>query len=719
MQNNYYEIYVNDTIEFVNSITIKTNPTAIAINKRIKEIYGPSSVNEFDPSTWKYYLNVSGQYHFTDPEIKIISLDTLEEINFTYDNLLVNRATRQGYDFGTRRYKELLEKYPDQELLINGILNPTDINKAINSSDGTILSYAQKYVEENEYSFINKVQNWIYGFMSRWDNPQFTISDNLYHATMLGILHLNLVPAIINIRLASCKTNEVHSYHLKQYLASNGLLDNYIDSLTKKQQLFLYRNIAYIKRNSGKNYIFDWLVDNILTQRNIPLAEYQMRHNTEEQPGQLKPKVIFHKKPINTEYNYDLKDKYGVNDIMIKERILARDNTVFEAEHSRITTSLMENSLSNKIKTKLLESSNIDYSNSEHFTYQFIALNHWAYLSSVGKYRSIISVESPSTKEVIALRADRAFELYVYIASKLAGDELTELPVMTAYRVIREPRPTVSDLMSVVNKDLIDNGFAQAMLDLAPIASTIISIDEFFEWSRNCQLRAVDQYKAAVSEQDLHIKAQKHNLITRCWSNTVITLGRPGQTYDQWFLEQNINISNYSNEQLQALAEEIANKAMSLDRIFTVNLKRTQSDLIKLVSQLSSYSIHFSSSINETPIYDAPSVVTRVGKIDRDFNAHLQSEHYVDVISSKLKQDSRIILDTVSKNTVFDLRMKNDCFRVTYSKLGINPKTILLNYNNVCKVGSRVYSVGSEVPGYSDYLNLTEEEKQQIKSVWN
>ena len=78
------------------------------------------------------------------------SLDTLETILFSKENLELHPLTRESYQFGTRYYYNLLNKYPNQEFLIKGILYPCDINKAIEAEDGEILSYQSDLVEEQE-----------------------------------------------------------------------------------------------------------------------------------------------------------------------------------------------------------------------------------------------------------------------------------------------------------------------------------------------------------------------------------------------------------------------------------------------------------------------------------------------------------------------------------------------------------------------------------------
>lgn len=611
MENNYYQIYVDNVRQLASSIVIKSEDTATAINNDLYTKYGPYAVNKNDPTTWRYYLNISGQYHAVDQMMTVVSLDTLETINFTRENLEFHTNTVKAYQYGSRNYKELLNRYPNQERLILGILYPVDINTAIEAPNGQILAYPPSLVEEHEYSLIPKIQEWINGYIARWDNSQFKLSDNLYTATMLGIMYINLVPAILNIRLKACKTNEAHTYHIRQYLASHGMLDSYMAYLTRKQMLFLYRNMNYIYRNSGKAYVFEWLMQHIMTERGLPLAAYQMRHDLTNQPAELRPLVGFRKKPLNTNYNYDQKDVYSTNEVLVKENPLARDNISYLDYYQSKTVSLMQNSLSNKQATKLLESTMIDYSGSEHYTFADALLYHWMYLSNKNTYTAYINIEAPSSGEVLSLRAGKAFELYVYVYCKINGFELTHLPKVIAKRVLRSPKATLADVMSVVNPDRVPVAFAQEMFNMIPPFENLVTVDGFYKWCKSAHTAALSQYYRVCQEEFKEARAQKHALISRFWSDSGIQLGTDGQTYAEWFQEMNIDISNYSSGDLVTLSKEILNKATGIDSGNVITIKQIQAAMVKLMGQLGSYSVQYSVVINELPILDAPCPTVR------------------------------------------------------------------------------------------------------------
>lgn len=729
MENNYYQIYVDNVRQLASSIVIKSEDTAEAINNDLYNKYGPNAVNKYDQTTWRYYLNISGQYHAADQMMTVVSLDTLETINFTRENLEFHTNTVKAYQYGSRNYKELLNRYPNQERLILGILYPADIHTAIEAANGTILSYPPTLVEEHEYSLIPKLQEWINGYFARWDNSQFKLSDNLYVATMLGILYINLVPAILSIRLKACKTNEAHTYHIRQYLASHGMLDSYMAYLTRKQMLFLYRNMNYIYRNSGKAYVFEWLMQHIMTERSLPLAAYQMRHDLTNQPQELRPLVGFRKKPLNTTYNYDQKNVFGTNEVLIKENPLARDNASYIDYYQSKTVSLMQNSLSNKQATKLLESTMIDYSGSEHYTFADTLLYHWMYLSNNNSYTAYINIEAPSSGEVLSLRARKAFELFMYVYCKINGFELTHLPKIIAKRVLRSNKATVSDVMSVVNPDRVPVSFAQEMSSAIPAFENLVTVDGFYKWCKRAHAASMYQYYRVCQEEFKEARAQKHALISRFWTDAGIQLGTDGQTYAQWFQEMNIDISSYSPGDLVTFSKEILTKATGIESGNVITIKQIQAAMVKLMSQLGSYSVQYSVVINEQPILDAPCPTVRPD--DFIFMMEYGKEVLINTRTLKAGYVSKISQEYSLNHEYVKLELSNELR--TKHKLDSSLEVHQSNNGTVHSYRQIMpLSIGYDLPvvtnndrdvtvvlGIESYLSKTLEEQLTLPDIWH
>ena len=63
--------------------------------------------------------------------------------------------------------------------------------------------------------------------------------------------------------------------------------------------------ILYIQKNAGKRDTFDWLVENLMTVRSLPLYDFTMKHNVSEMITERNefnsyyPDITFRRNPVN------------------------------------------------------------------------------------------------------------------------------------------------------------------------------------------------------------------------------------------------------------------------------------------------------------------------------------------------------------------------------------------------------------------------------------
>jgi hypothetical protein len=95
---------------FLRSATIKFEPAAEHINTDL--IKRGFTVNTLDPYSWKYYLNMVGEYHESDEPMYVVSLDTRQQILFDKDILINHPRTKSVYQPGGLYYKRLCDIYP-------------------------------------------------------------------------------------------------------------------------------------------------------------------------------------------------------------------------------------------------------------------------------------------------------------------------------------------------------------------------------------------------------------------------------------------------------------------------------------------------------------------------------------------------------------------------------------------------------------------------------
>ena len=594
-----YKLYLNDVIKLVRTMVIKNEQFANEINTMMDSLGYDRDIS--NPKTWKYYLNIAGLYHASDLMMKVKSVDTLEEIEFTKANLETHRATAREYAYGTSYYYSLVSTYPDQEQLILGILNPVDLDTAINAENHSILFYDRTLVEDRETEFVAKLQDWIKGYMNRWYISGYTITDELYSAAQFGQMILAMVKQILSIRLAACGTNQVHSFHLWEYLDSNGSLGDYRDYLTSKQALWLYRNIKYLRCNAGKQETLDVMIQHLLTERGFPISMYDIRHRLDKMPEELYPEVDMVRTPINlvgTQTNQIV--HRSLDYVLDKEIPLARYNGEILEQAKKEITSAVKNSRSDQLPTKILESVVIDRSDSLPFTLADTLLNEWLHLSCVGNYKVMVNVEHPVSGETLTLTAKEAFMLYIWCFNKTADIELVNVPRTIAMRVRRLTLPTFEALRKEFPKERIPDSLIRYYLNQQVAIGNIISAEAFYE-------RCLEMHRVAILGFDLY-SYREHEferglaemLVSRFYQDVWCDFGFTG-TYKQWFANKGFDFSKLSPADAEALALGLLNEATGKDLVSKVSLKSIHAAMLAIMEKLCSYTVQFIQTINSKP----------------------------------------------------------------------------------------------------------------------
>lgn len=601
--NNYYDIYIEDVKKLARTICIKSEATASALNTYLVDYYGEDSVNPSNPATWRYYLNISGQYHSKDKLMYVTSMDTLETIVFSKENLAIHTATARYYQYGQKKYRDLVALYPEQELLIKGILYPAKLETAISAEDGTILAYPTELIEQNEFTFIQNLQKWINGFKLFWTNKNFSISHSLYQATNHAIMYAGLIPAILNIRLKACKTNEVHSFHRRMYLASHGYLDSYLDFLTLEQSLFLYRNILFLNKNVGKQTTFDILTKEFLTKRGIPIAKYTMKHNASGIPENIVPDVRYRKTDINIKVPQDEFTEINTAALLTKEDQTARYNSITKDHYTTIIDDEMISSLSSTVQTKVIESVMVDESDSTPYSFADALINNWIYLAGNNRYKSYIAFENPKTGEIIEISTKEAYVFAFYCSLKQYGYAIDKIPVFRFSRAQLIPTPTLAQLKSVVDLSLISADLLQDLISRQPVLTgQLFTTNMFYTYCSDVSAAEFYHRLLIANTEDSIARGMIDAAVSRLYGDGFIDLSDGHVTFEDWFSAKKINIEGFSDINYATVYAKIVELATGSNFHIKTSLADVQRAMISIMRQLSSYSVQYLSDINTNNI---------------------------------------------------------------------------------------------------------------------
>lgn len=697
MSNVYFEIYRDDTMRLARSVVIKFSQAATVLNDRLAE-EGIAS-DELDPKTWKYYMNMAGEYHSTDTMMTIRSMDTLEMIDFTKDNLQLHRATAREYIPGSIYYTNLSRQFPDQVGLINGILFPIDIDKAIESEDGAILYFDTQYVEENEDNFSHELQDWVSCFYNRWYNGQFNISDDLYFAGFLGSMYTQLPMAIMLIRLRNARTRRANSFFIREWLGSNSRLDEFMPYLDKSQQLHLYRDINWYERNVGKESTWQRLVDNILTPRGIPLIWYNIKQNAEAMPGVLHPKAELIKLDVNFPVVQDGQDKATVEQILEREDDLARDNNLVRSDYAASITEQIESDQFSTLPTKILDSEVIDRSTSSVRSHMNVLINHWLDLSARGKYRAYIQVPNPRTGELMTLSVKDAFIMMLYAYHQVWETGVTEIPATIAYEVMRDKLPNIDELRTYVSPRVVPDNVLHAIQDRVYPMTSYISTEQFYIDATRVHKSYLRCWELYSLQEHRDGRAMCENAVKANYMNRRCRLVKTPTTFDDYFIPQGIDIRGFFKTEYEQLITDCINLATGANLFKVITLGEIQRELLRLMQRLSSYPLQYLRNVAYTNFHVIGMPQVRVGDYRAEMSSYFRaSADAVNVntfrtsVVNRIKISDKIVMPNVVTSAdgslfrkvnpcvgIIDLSLASTRYRIKSDRCGLRKVTFIVD----------------------------------------
>lgn len=614
MSNVYFDVYRDDTIKLVRSVIIKFSQTATQVNYQLERNY-PIIVDQNEPTTWKYYMHLAGEYHSTDEIMYVRSADTLEVIEFSKANLTIHRATARAYVPGSTLYKSLVRQYPGQADLINGIIYPIDIQVAIDAPDGKILYYDSTYIEPQEDALIYYLQDWVDAFYLRWYNDQFNLVDPLFHAGFLGNLYMRMVPAIMAMRLEQAKTNHAHSYHIREYLASHEHLDDFIPYLDTYQMLWLYRNINYLQRNVGSKDTFNRLVKNLLTHRGIPIIEYTLEQNSAHLLRDFKANAEMVKHDINFNLVQDDTPSVPTETILAREEPLARDNSLVEFDTERDIQRDMGYSAFSVLPTRVYDSEVIDRSVSNVRSLEHVLLNEWLDLASSDRYRAFVQIPNPKNGVTMTMSVKNAFIVTMYCWMKTRGWLSEFIPKFVAYDVLTPRSPTFAELRKMSPIRIIPDRIITAIQDLTPPMGDYISTEQFYLDCHAAHQRYLRQWELYSFQEHMLGRGYCEQIVRMHYMNRMCTLVEGNVTWNDYFAEQGFDITDLSNPDMDQLMLDAINIATGANLVKIITLGEVQRELLRLMGKLSSYIAQYLRNVEFTKFHVLGMVMPRIGDI--------------------------------------------------------------------------------------------------------
>ena len=253
-----YKDFIKKILLFSKSIVFKLDILPDMINTNL--VNNGYSIDYYDKSTWKYYLNISGEKHISNKSVIIKLIETGEEVELTKSLFETYKYTKQELLKFESYYDELVTKYPTEIDYIKGCLNPVDINLAIDAEEGKVLSYNSYFLETNETNIISQLEEYLVKILYRWKIDAYAKYEDLYPASnLVCTASTTTMASSTTVPIANTRANSVRILILKPAIIRQAKVptnDTIIDidginvllkSCKKKYTTRITRSIASIK----------------------------------------------------------------------------------------------------------------------------------------------------------------------------------------------------------------------------------------------------------------------------------------------------------------------------------------------------------------------------------------------------------------------------------------------------------------------------------------
>ena len=410
-------------------------------------------VNREDPSTWKYYLNLQGQYHVSDlvphptdssfprGPIYIKSLDDPDAyIPFTHQTLSTNSLTLLGYQHNTQNYRNLIRQYPNHTDLIKNILFPlleTDLDFAINAEHLTLLRFPGKYTEIVEemylertelFHIVQQIEVFLTYMRERWYKGWMTTFEDGYDPAFWGNIWQHLTLFISVVRIENIHTAFANSFHIWEYLKSVGIGD-YRDVLTDRQALFLYRNMRQILRDRGRQSNLYLLVDELLKEENLNMVNKVIRQETDTYKDRAEWSPEFVPEPVETRNFQELeRTEPQPTSVVIQQLFASGDEIDNDFSYVEKIRKELAATTFNYEGTKLLEIQTFDIDDRYRVLFSNTFFDTVVYFIENNLLKDTISYQDLSSGVTLFLTPKEFLILLTYLAHKSVGQDPQNIP---------------------------------------------------------------------------------------------------------------------------------------------------------------------------------------------------------------------------------------------------------------------------------------------------
>lgn len=596
-----YNIFVGQCISLAESLIFKSETIAEAMNVPLVEAGIQIPV---DKRKWRYYQHLAGIRFETDKSLMITSLDTEEEIELTIANLARHKKTSNVYRYNPDYIIGLLKQYPEMNVYIRGVFWPIPFDVSLAAEDCTVLYYDADLVEPQELSIIYDLQECIRQFHARYMADGYKIYNDLYVMTFYGVLYAFIPGMIETLRNKRVHTAEVHSFHVEEFLASHQKLNEFMPYMTTAQRFAIYRNIRYWERHSGKEDVLEWLIDVFLTGWNMPVVAYrlgQLIHDPEA--GELTPKPVAYREALN--FNEDI----GGRDLMLtttqevinREYGLAYDNANYADQAQKDLDDRLSLTQYPSQATKLLEITAVDPESIERDQLDYTLFNELLHMACLGRYNIYHDIINPTNGDTLRMSTKELIAMFLYAAyAGYSGITLNTIPTLNCHEVLLKRWVTFDSLEAFLPESWPErwtptiNYFMDTHDELY---NNLLNSDDFYSLAARILANKRRRWKYINNRRTDSDRQSGLQLFNYYYRDYKCDLKLPYYDYDEFFKKFGMEYTVISQESWADIAVDAFNILTAFDTNSSVTQSEIQRMMVRLMTMLSSYTIHFATQM--------------------------------------------------------------------------------------------------------------------------
>lgn len=704
--------YIRDTLNLTKSINIKNDNEAKSYNELIKQVYPTHNIDLADKTSWRYYKHLFGEYHALDTEIVIVSLDNGSPIPLNRQTLNLHRKTKKEILKYGLFYKQIVDDYPQQELYIKAVVcdkQYSSIEEIIALENFTIVSYSTPLVEENEKDLIFELQDAINNYKQIRMIPYYAMSDNLFLASQYHVFYNFILMKIFAIRLKNAKTLKAHTFHIKNYLASHHFLDESYTHLTRKQSLFLYRNLLFLDNHSGCNETFNILIDKLFTERNISLVNYIYRQENDTDDDDY-IKYRSNQKLLNKADLVYSPNDFSLNHIKDKEFHLTHGNDKELTYNIKKIDHCFKNSLFSTLLSKDLETIIVD--NTDTVKYKLIPtiIDYWAYLLKTDKINFLVTVVDPVTNTELKLTTKDLFKLFVVVLYKLNKASLTEFPNFHIDRVFKDTIPTNEELLSTCyRKQYWFHDMLDEIRGNIPQYSWITTSSQCQEYISSIYKLNIGLWSLLTNYNDKDINGQFEYMIEKMHKHDTYVF--EPEVVDVFLIRIGVSdLLDYDDVALESLSFSILNNLYDNKLDFINSYQLIQKALVEVFKKFNSYTVQvINDYYSSSPILSGPKDVRC--SVSEDINSRI---YYYDFFKMnvdmgyKVKDHNDIeFTEVISHSSGYVQRHEVDLFPdMQFNSKSVEKVDLLFNNKVLNDLGNSSWMVNQSSDEQLEFLAL-------------